>query len=219
MLSAAIAHACNFDAIDTSQVPSQALMLVGGHGAGKTTAVAKLATSFALNKVPLILISTDAHRLGGSAELQSVADILGCELLQAETRTQLRNLIKSQKDKATILVDSPGVNIYDFTALKALGEFASLDDVEPILTCQANIASEEAQEMTSVFSFLDITRGIITRMDSSRHFSSLLHLLHSKHFALANLSNSQSPAEALTAFDGDTLAHYLLTHHRETMAH
>jgi flagellar biosynthesis GTPase FlhF len=218
MLSGAIESSCRFAPIDTKAIPQNAIMLVGAHGAGKTTAIAKLATHFAINKIKPLLISTDAQRLGGSAELRSVAEILGCDLMLADTRAELKSLIKSRQGSAAILIDSAGVNIYDFSALKALGELASLEGVEPILTCQASLAAEEAQEMASVFSFLDIARGIVTRIDGSRHFSSILHLMHSQAFALANFSGSASPADALTSFSAEKLARQLLTHHRETMA-
>lgn len=197
----------------------RAIMLVGPYGAGKTTVIAKLATEFTLKKIPVMLISTDTERMGGIAPLREVADILKCDVLVAENRTQLRNLVKSQLGKHALLIDSAGVNIYRFAELKALGELASLADIEPILTCPAGIDPQEAQEMASVFSFLDIERMILTRVDAARHFASLFAAIHHSPYALASLSASASPADALQACTAELLARHLLTHTREKMAH
>jgi flagellar biosynthesis protein FlhF len=204
--------------IPTKPYP-RALMLVGPYGAGKTTLIAKLATELTLKKHPVMIISTDTERMGGIAPLQSISDILKCDVLVAENRTQLRNLIKSQLGKHTLLIDSAGVNIYRFHELKALGEFASLADVEPILACPAGMDPKESEEMASVFSFLDIERVIFTRMDAVRHFSSVFHAIHHSNYALAQASVSASPAEALLPCSPELLARLMLTHSREKMAH
>lgn len=208
-----------FKPVVFSLAEPRALMLVGAHGAGKTTLLAKFATECALKKLPVCMITTDTERLGGTAALQSVADILGCDLLVAETRTQLRNLVKSQQGKAITLIDSAGVNIYRFQELKMLGEFASLADVEPVLVCPAGIDADEAQETTSVFSFLDIRRMVLTRTDTTRHFASLFSAINYSPLALSHLSLSARPAEPAIACDGALLARHLLNHYRDKMAH
>ena len=44
----------------------------------------------------------------------------------------------------------PGANIYEFAQLKALGEFAGLQGVEPILTCAAGMDSAKPLKTASV---------------------------------------------------------------------
>jgi len=219
ILSAALEHTLKFNPLTLGAKNARAIMLVGPYGAGKTTLIAKLATELTLKKKPVMIISTDTERMGGIAPLQSISDILKCDVLVAENRTQLRNLIKSQLDKHTLLIDSAGVNIYRFNELKTLGEFASLADVEPILTCPAGMDPKEAEEMASVFSFLDIERVLLTRMDAVRHFSSVFHAIHHSHYALSQVSSSASPADATQACTPELLARLMLTHHREKMAH
>lgn len=219
LLAGALANILRFAPLQLSRQSPRAMMLVGPYGAGKTTVIAKLATELTLRKEPVLIISTDTERMGGIAPLQGLSDILKCDVLVAETRTQLRNLVKSQLGKQTILIDSAGVNIYRFNELKALGELASLDDVEPVLTCPAGLDPKEAEEMASVFSFLDIERMIVTRMDAVRHFSSLFHALHHSQYALANAASSARPADAMQPCNADMLAHLMLTHHREKMSH
>lgn len=195
----------------------KALMFVGPHASGKTTLIAKLATQAHMAGLPVMLFSTDTERMGGLAMLESLKPLLGCEVMVVETRTQLRNLIKSQTGKHLLLIDSPGVNIYEFQQMKALGEFASLSDVEPILTCPAGLDRDEALELASVFSFLNIERFALTRADSARHFASVFAMLH-EGYALACVTRSPKPSSAPEIASHSMLAQLMCAYIRERMA-
>ena len=199
------------------QIQGKALMFVGPHASGKTSLVAKFATQAHLAGLPVMIFSTDTERMGGLAMLENLKPLLGCEVMVAETRTQLRNLIKSQMGKQLLLIDSPGVNIYEFQQMKALGEFASLGDVEPILTCPAGMDRDEALEMASVFSFLNIERFALTRADSARHFASVFALLH-EGYGLASITQSPKPSTAPDAASHSMLAKLMCAFIRERMA-
>ncbi len=196
---------------------TRALMFVGPHGVGKTSLVAKYATQAHLAGLPVMLFTTDNERLAGTAMLEPVQKLLGCELMIVENRTQLRNLIKSQLGKALLLIDSPGVNMYHFQQMKTLGEFASLADVEPILTIAAGMDTDEALELASVFSFLNIERFALTRADSARHFSSIFSLL-GEGYALAAISDNSKVSEIAKPASHALLAQLICAHIKERMA-
>lgn len=195
----------------------KALMFVGPYASGKTSLIAKLATQAHMAGLPVMVFSTDTERMGGLAVLEGLKPLLGIEVMVAETRTQLRNLIKSQSGKHVLLIDSPGVNIYEFKQMKALGEFASLTDVEPILTCPAGIDRDEALELASVFSFLNIQRFALTRADSARHFSSVFAMLH-EGYGLTCVSQSAKLSTAPEQASHRLLAQLMCAYIRERMA-
>ncbi len=199
--------------------PAKALMLVGPHGAGKTSAIAKLATELTLHKRRVVLISADNERMGATDTLQSLADLLGCECQIADSRSELKELVKQYLGQAWVLVDSAGANIYEFQQLKALGELATLQGIEPILTYPAGMDREEAQEMAGVFSFLSIERMIVTRLDASRRLGNVFATLTAGGYALANFSQSASPSEACTPASAPALARLMLRQARERVAH
>lgn len=200
-------------------IPEKALMLVGMHGAGKTTTIAKLATMLTLDKKPIVLISTDVERFGGTDALSNLAAILKVPFLIAQDRSELKTMVKQYLGKAWVLIDSFGVNIYAFNELKALGELASLQDIEPVVVCPAGLDSNESQEMASVFSFLPIERMLITRADATRRFSSLFAALSHTRYALTNISTSSRPADACEPLTPKLLANLLLTTQRERTTH
>lgn len=195
----------------------KALMFVGPHASGKTSLVAKYATQAHMLGLPIIIFSTDTQSMAGTTMLQDLKPLLGCEVLIVQTRTQLRNLIKSQNGQHLMLIDSPGVNIYDFQQMKALGEFASLTDVEPILTTAAGIDRDEAVELASVFSFLTIERLAVTRCDSTRHLASVFAVL-SEGYALGALGLSEKITHPPSPATHELLAQRMCAHILERMA-
>ena len=63
--------------------------------------------------------------------LSGLASLLKAQFYIAESRGALKPLIKEYQGQAWILIDSTGVNIYEFQQLKALGELAGLQGIEP----------------------------------------------------------------------------------------
>lgn len=202
----------------TKIIPDRAMMLVGPHGAGKTSTIAKLATELTLQKQPVVLISTDLERMGGTDSLSKLATILTCEFHICDSRAQLKELLTTYQGKAWVFVDSTGANIYEFAPMKALGEFASLSGVEPILTCPAGMDADEAKEMASVFDFLPIERMIVTRLDAVRRLTSMFTALSTGGYALCNMTNSAKPSDSCQAFTPIALARLMLRQARERIS-
>lgn len=198
--------------------PSRAMMLVGMHGAGKTSAIAKLATELTLHKQRVVLISCDNERMGAADNLQNLATILKCGFQTAEDRAALKPMIKEYLGQAWILIDTAGVNVYEFQQLKALGELATLQGVEPILTCPAGLDGEEAQEMAGALDFLNIERMIVTKVDAARRYGSVFSAIATGGYGIANLSGSARPAEACSPASAAALARLILRQTRERMA-
>ena len=199
--------------------PARAVMLVGPHGAGKSSTIAKMATELTLHKQPIVLISTDTERLGAADSLHTLASLLKCEVVVSDSRQHLKNLIAKLVGKAWIFIDSTGANIYEFAQLKHLGEFAGLQNVEPILTCPAGMDAREAEEMAGVFQFLNIERMIVTRLDATRRLGSMFAALTAGGYSLANFTSSALPTEACQPVTAPALARLMLRHVRERMSH
>jgi flagellar biosynthesis protein FlhF len=219
-LAEALAAVLVFKPIVTaSPPPTRAIMLVGPHGAGKTSTIAKLATELTLRKQPLVLISCDLERLGGADSLQQLADILKCPFHLGDSRAELKSLLTKYQGKSWVLIDSSGTNIYEFAQLKALGELAGLQGIEPILTCPAGMDASEAQEMAGVFNFLNIERMITTRMDAVRRLGSVFSALSTGGFALSNITSSAILTDACVPLSAAALARFMLRHVRERSSH
>jgi flagellar biosynthesis protein FlhF len=204
------------DISDTKQ-RNRAWMFVGPYGSGKTTLIAKLATQAHMQNIPVSLISTDTEKMGATAALEELTQVLGCSFTMAESRAELRALLNEKPADTLMLIDSPGVNIYDFQEMKTLGECASLKDIEPILTCPAGLDPDEATELASVFSFLSITRFALTKADSARHFAAAYALLNNG-YALACATDSAKPSAPIALASHALLSELSCAYIRERMA-
>jgi flagellar biosynthesis protein FlhF len=220
-LADALTENIRFQSIGTAAktVPERAIMLVGPHGAGKTSTIAKFATELTMHKQKIVLISTDMERMGGTDSLQKLASILKCEFHIAEKRSDLKTLLATYQGKAWILIDSAGANIYEFAPMKSIGEYASLQGVEPILVCPAGMDADEAQEMAGVFDFLNIERMIVTRLDAVRRLKSVFAVLSAGGYALSNLTNSAVPTDSCQPLSPIALSRLMLRHARERLTH
>lgn len=218
-LADALTESLVFKPISPRVMPERALMFVGPHGSGKTSVIAKLATEVTMGGQPVVLVSADMERLGGADALQKLADILKCDFYPCEKRAQLKLLLQQYLGKAWVFVDSSGANIYEFQQMKALGELAGLQGVEPILTCPAGMDADEAQEMASVFDFLTIERMVVTKLDAARRLKSVFATLATGGYALANLSDSASPSHVCSPLTPAALSRFMLRHARERLTH
>lgn len=193
-------------------------MCVGPPGSGKTMAVAKVAAKLVVDNKPVHVISTDSSRAAGTDQLMALTKILGIELEVAESRNELKAMLKDYDTKARIIIDSAGCNPYDFQGLKDLGQFATLSEIEPVLVCAAGTDIGEAQEIASVYSFLDIQRVLISRTDCSRRFGSALAIAEAADYAFSHLTCSARAMGDLHPLNAQQLANLLTQYQRERIA-
>jgi flagellar biosynthesis protein FlhF len=85
------------------------IALAGPPGAGKTSALVKLAMREGLaRRRPVAIVSTDSHRVAASEQLRTYAAILGLPFALAETPAMLRQAVAEHANRDLILIDTPG---------------------------------------------------------------------------------------------------------------
>jgi flagellar biosynthesis protein FlhF len=206
-----------FDPLPLKQKNTRAI-LVGPPGSGKTMTAVKIAAKMVVDNQPVRVVSTDTKRAGGLDQLSAFTKILGIELETASDRAELKTLLAGFGSQERVIIDSAGCNPYDFQELKELGEFARLQDLEPILTCAAGTDGQEATEIASVFSFIDIERVIITRTDCARRYGSLLAIARAGDFAFSHATSSARAMGDMLALDAFMLAQLFTQYQRERIA-
>lgn len=217
LLSDALAQSFRFSPL-TGERTSRAIMCVGTPGVGKTFTIAKLATDAVKRKTRLRIITTDTSRAAAYDQLAAFTEILDVPLDLADSRAKLRELLKECDDDTHVLIDTAGCNPYDFQELKQLGELAKLQDIEPVLVLPLGIDPSEAQEIAGVFSFLDIERLIVTRVDCARRFGGVFAAIETGQFAFSNASASLRVGDGCPALDPHYLTELLLRPARERLS-
>ena len=170
--------------------PGCRLMLVGSPGTGKTMTLAKMAAHCVMDRNKVTVITTDDKRAGGIDQLSAFTTILGLDLKIVHSRNELKAELKECPPDQRVLIDSAGANPYDLDDLKELAEFTGVNEIEPVLVMAAGIDCGEAEETARAFSFLGIRRLVVTRVDTSRRFGSLLAAANAADLSFSNMSSS-----------------------------
>lgn len=185
---------------------SRPLMFVGPPGAGKTSAVAKMAAQAIMQGREVMVATTDTVRAGAVSQLGAYTRIMKRELHTADSPTHLRACVRAAPDGARILIDSPGTNPYSSAEIRDLRKFIETAKVEPVVVLPTGIDAAEAADMASIFAGLGCRMAVFTRLDVTRRFGSIIAALDGGDIAIGNVSHSPSVAQALVAVNPLSLA-------------
>ncbi len=210
-LSANLAREFKFASLAQRSV--KPLMLVGPPGVGKTLSAAKLATQSVIGRRPVRVITTDHRRAAAFEQLSAFTRILGIELESVENAQHLsRHLAENPAAPgAQLIIDTPAANPLSSEDLRELGGFVTAARAEPVLVLAAGGNAEETAESAAAFAALGCTRLVVTRLDASRRYGSILAAAHGARLAIADVSSTSSVAHGLEPIDAPTLARLLLT--------
>ena len=146
------------------------MILVGPPGAGKTLAVAKLATRGTMNGLRMGVVSTDTLRAGGIEQLMAFTNLLKIDMQKATTPRDLRMITDELEESCDqIIIDTAGLNPFNAEEVKTLAKFIAALDARVILTLPAGMDADEAGDrhaclqpsvQQTFFPRVSISRGV-----------------------------------------------------------
>lgn len=161
--------------------PLQGLVaLLGASAAGKTTTLVKLAARHVLRHGAdsLVIISTDASRVGAMDQVRAYGRILRVPVLAACTPDELRNCLYLNRDKALILIDTPAISHRDRVGQQRLAQLLAVaPGMTQLLTLASDSESHAASELLQVCSQFSLSAVVLTRLDLAARLGGLLSLL------------------------------------------
>jgi flagellar biosynthesis protein FlhF len=144
--------------------------LVGPPGAGKTSALVKLAITRGLAaQRPVRLLSIDYYRIAAAEQLRTYAAILGVPFTLAETTAALAQAIDAAPKEALLLIDTPG---YTAASLEESGQdLASFlrgrRDIDTHLVLTASMRQADLQRTVDLFQAFQPAKLLFTRLDET----------------------------------------------------
>lgn len=186
------------------------IMMVGMPGAGKTLAVAKLATRAVVNDTNAAVITTDTKRAGGVPQLEAFTKLLGVELIKVRKPEEMKEALASVGDADQVLIDTPGLNPFDGTDVEYLTRFLGSADILPVLVLQAGIDADEAAEIARAFSNSGVERILPTRLDIARRLGGVLSAAHSAGMSFAEASHTEAVADGLIELNAENLTDFFV---------
>lgn len=188
------------------------LVLTGPRGAGKTTAIAKLAFQWGLSEGrALSVISIDNLRVGGPDQLGRICSLLGVPFEALDDSAALRGALASRPPGAMILIDTPGYGSGDAEVMRETGAHLDcLEFLECHLVLPATMRYSEMKRQFREFAVFTPTRLLYTRWEETAFFGPAWAFARETRLPVEWLTKGPGIAEGLERADATRFAAGLL---------
>lgn len=152
------------------------IALVGPTGAGKTTTIAKLASRFAEKHAPrdVALVTTDTTRIGAREQLYGYGRQLGIAVHEANSGTDLDQLLERLKDYKLVLIDTAGLGPRDRALAAQLQWLRAARQVRTLLVLPANTSFGDMDEVVRRFGAANLQGLVLSKLDETGRFGNAL---------------------------------------------
>lgn len=193
-----------------SDQPQRSIMLVGPPGAGKTVVAAKIAARAAANGTPLRVVSTDTLKAGATAQLEAYLRSMNQPLGLAANPAELAKLEHGGSRARRAVIDTAGANPFSEGEMTQITRLIAAADVEPVLVLAAGTDAHDAMDTARAFARLGVRRMIVTRLDATRRFGSLIAAADAGGLAIAEIGASPFVGQGLRPIDATELARLVM---------
>lgn len=191
---------------DASPELSRLSAFVGPPGHGKTTAIVKLAIQHGVSrKRPFCFISCDTHKVGGAAQLQQFAKILGAPFHIAETAESLDKALATQPGDALVFIDTAGFDVARAQKLGPClsGPLANRQNLDVHLVLTASMRAQDAMKAAEPYAILRPSKLLFTRLDETSSLAAAFCTAVRLKIPISFLSTGQSIPEDIEAATKD----------------
>jgi flagellar biosynthesis protein FlhF len=188
------------------------VVLVGPTGVGKTTTIAKLAGKLSLvDKKKVGLITVDTYRIGAVEQLRTYADIMNLPFKVVITLKEMENALSSMKDCDVILVDTTGRSSKNSMQLSELRAFVEKTNSKNInLVISSTTKEKDIECITEAFSILNYNSIIITKLDETSTYGSVINILDSGKKPLNYVTTGQNVPDDIKRLSADDICKLIL---------
>ena len=212
-VESAIAHFVPTDpAAGESESSRRLVAVVGPPGAGKTTALVKMAARHSLaSRRPSLIISADTQRVAASEPLRSYAAILGAAFVAVDSVRGLKQTIEEHPGKEWVWIDTPGWSGADSSDAAPLMEFlASQPHIDTHLVLPASMRTADLAEATNRFLPARPAKLLFTRLDETHVYGPMLNESARTGLPLSFYSAGPKIPDDLAAADPSELANWII---------
>jgi flagellar biosynthesis protein FlhF len=193
--------------------PGRVVALVGPPGAGKTSALVKLAVQYGLTARKRVqILTTDTYRIAAAEELRSYAAILGIGCQVLETAGALAQALEEYRQKDLILVDTPGLSRFEMEGAEDLARVLATHHpgVDTHLVLAASMRAADLRRVSAQYSFFQPSKLLFTRLDETETFGPILSLSVRMGKPVSFFSRGQRIPEDLEPATPDLLLNLIL---------
>ena len=191
------------------------ILLAGPAGAGKTLSTVRLATRLVMAGTAPMVVTADGQRAGATEQLAAFTRVLGLNLLVASQPAGLRRALAGRRTDAPMLVDAPGLDIFDPAECRQLADLAGAIGARIALVLPAGLDPAEAADIAAAHRVLGAEALVATRLDTARRIGAILAAAEAG-LALAEAGTGPGAADGMVPMTPELLARRLMQAPRAT---
>ncbi len=154
-------------------------LLIGPSGAGKTAAVAKLASHYRLDQQKSVaLVTFDTHRDTAVEQLRRYAKLVGVPFACALSARQVYEGLRRYTQVDLVLIDMPGIGPSDLALADELQRFLPKESVTTQLVFAASTREQELCRITNSLHDLPRLCLLFTKLDETESFGTIFEVAH-----------------------------------------
>ncbi|WP_315387851.1 AAA family ATPase [uncultured Stenotrophomonas sp.] len=175
------------------------IALVGPTGAGKTTTIAKLASRFAEAHAArdVALVTTDTARIGAREQLYGFGRQLGIAVHEANSGSDLAQLLERLKDYKLVLIDTAGLGPRDRALAAQLQWLRASEQIRTLLVLPANTSFSDMDEVVRRFSAANPQGVVLSKLDETGRFGTALSVAVDHRLPITWVTDGQDVPEDL----------------------
>ncbi|RDU73379.1 flagellar biosynthesis protein FlhF [Helicobacter aurati] len=197
---------------ESKDMTKKIMMLVGPTGVGKTTALAKLAARFSLEKKAKVgIITLDSYRIGALDQLEWYAERMRISIQLVIAPEDFLKALDSLRYCDYILVDTAGRSQNDGEKITQIKKYLQSDyKVNTSLVMSATTKFEDLRDIYDAFGILNLDTLIFSKLDESRGLGNIFSLAYETKKPISYFSIGQEVPTDLVVATNESLIDWLL---------
>lgn len=190
------------------------IFFIGPTGVGKTTTIAKIASSFILEKkAKIALITSDTYRIAAVEQLRTYANILGVPIKVVYSKEEMEEAKETFADYDLVLVDTAGRSHKNKEQQDDLERFLSAtseEDREVYLVLSATTKYNDLKKITKTYKEITDYRLIFTKIDETNCVGNILNIKMLTNASLSYATWGQNVPDDIGLINPQKIAKKLL---------
>lgn len=185
------------------------IQFAGPTGVGKTTTMAKIAAVCVLqDRKKVAFITRDTYRIAAVEQLKTYARILDVPITVTYNEEDYQTAVANYYSYDLILVDTAGRNYRDNTYIQDLQK-TDREDTETYLVLSLTAKTADIMEVYQQFRNIRSISLIMTKLDETKQYGSMLSLMLEQHIGIAYLANGQDVPDDLFTPTPSMISQYI----------